>query len=172
MRPIFLAVGAMVATISIGLGIFLLVNTPNAEMPPENPYPPVYVGSLVIQDYWIAESLGAQQTSATYLTIASSAATDDRLTDVRAAFAGGATLHRTITEDGVSRMERLTAVIIPAGSQVTLAPGGLHLMLTGVSAPLTTGGEAELTLVFLEAGEITFRLPVRSRMEMMDHSGR
>lgn len=41
----------------------------------------------------------------------------------------GAELHRTVVHDGVARMEPVPALTVAPGATVTLAPGGLHLML-------------------------------------------
>ncbi len=176
MKSQILGFGAIALALVVGLGIARYVGAGNppgdmADIQVETPYASVEVGGLTISDYWIAESLGAQPNTAAYMTITSAAGTDDRLVAVRADFANMASLHRTVTEDGTSRMEGLTAVIIPAGGTVTLAPGATHLMLMGLADPLEANGEAELTLVFLDAGEVTFPAPVRSRTDMMDHGG-
>lgn len=174
MNSQILGFGAIALALVVGLGIARYVgagNPPSAPMEQvqEAMYPPIEVGGLTISDYWIAESIGAQPNTAAYLTITSTAATDDRLVGVTVDFADMSSIHRTVTEDGTSRMEGLTAVIVPAGGTVMLSPGGLHLMLMGVTEPLEAEGEAELTLQFLDAGDITFTAPIRTRMEMMDH---
>jgi hypothetical protein len=38
-------------------------------------------------------------------------------------------LHETRIEDGMARMRQLDGLDLPPGGRVTLAPGGLHLML-------------------------------------------
>ena len=44
------------------------------------------------------------------------------------------------------RMRELDALDLPAGQIVSLAPGGMHLMLFDLSAPLRDGGRVHLTL--------------------------
>ena len=68
--------------------------------------------------------------------------------------AGAAELHNHIMENGIARMRRVDAIDVPAGNSVTLKPGGYHLMLTDLKAPLKEGDLVKLTLVFEKAGEI------------------
>ena len=51
---------------------------------------------------------------------------------------------------------------IPAGATVTLQPGGLHVMLIGLTAPLAQGGRVPLTLRFARAGEVRVVLDVQA----------
>jgi periplasmic copper chaperone A len=41
-----------------------------------------------------------------------------------------------------------------AGGAATLAPGGAHLMLTGVKAPIRAGAKVPITLRFENAGAV------------------
>jgi copper(I)-binding protein len=51
---------------------------------------------------------------------------------------------------------------IPAGGAVELKPGGLHLMLIGLKAPLSEGGNVPLTLVFDNGMRVDAALSVRA----------
>ena len=59
------------------------------------------------------------------------------------------------------KMRRVGAIEIPPGESVRLEPGGLHMMLMGVSSPLETGERISVTLVFERAGEVVLSVPVR-----------
>jgi periplasmic copper chaperone A len=50
------------------------------------------------------------------------------------------------------RMRPLAAIDIPAGQTVTLSPGGMHIMLLGLTQPLREGQSFPLTLSFDHAG--------------------
>jgi copper(I)-binding protein len=69
-----------------------------------------------------------------------------------------AELHETMEVTGEMTMAPLTAIPLPAGKAVQLAPGGLHIMLTGLVKPLTA--DLTLTLTFEKAGDqqVTFPL--------------
>lgn len=47
--------------------------------------------------------------------------------------------HQHTHEDGMMRMRPLGELTVPAGGELTLAPGGVHLMLMGLSVPLVDG---------------------------------
>jgi copper(I)-binding protein len=49
---------------------------------------------------------------------------------------------------------------VPAGATVTLAPGGLHLMFMGLTAPFVEGESVPVTLKFEKAGEVTLDLSI------------
>jgi len=49
---------------------------------------------------------------------------------------------------------------IPAHGDVKLAPGGYHIMLTGLKHALVKGETAKLTLTFDRAGAVTVDFPV------------
>lgn len=171
MKPEFWGIGAIGLAILAGLGIarFVGVGSPASETAMEMPiYESVEVGDLTISGYWVAESIGTAPRTAAYLTITDNSGTDERLLDVTTEAAGMASLHRTVTDGGTSRMEPVDGIIVPSGGEMALRPGGLHIMLTALPAPLVDGADVELTLEFLEHGEVTFTAPVRSRAEMMD----
>jgi copper(I)-binding protein len=58
------------------------------------------------------------------------------------------------------RMRPVPAIDLPAGQAVQLAPGGLHLMLIGLTQALNQGGRVPVTLVFERAGEVEVQLAV------------
>ena len=99
--------------------------------------------------------------SAGYLTIHNLGKEDVRLTTVDATFAKKGTIHEMKMSDGVVTMgEKEGGVRVPSGEMVTLAPGGLHLMFTGLEVPLTKGDEHILTLSFSSCGKTDILLPV------------
>jgi copper(I)-binding protein len=51
---------------------------------------------------------------------------------------------------------------VPAGATVTLSPGGLHLMMMGLKAPLVEGETVPVTLTFATAGTVEIALVVGS----------
>ena len=67
----------------------------------------------------------------------------------------------TMTMDGtVMRMRQLDTIDVPAHGDVKLQPGGMHLMLTTLPAPLKAGQTVPLTLHFEHAGTKTVDVPV------------
>lgn len=59
-------------------------------------------------------------------------------------------------------MREVDEIPVPAGETVELKPGGYHVMLLELVAPLEEGSEVELTLTFEKAGEQTVTAEVRA----------
>jgi copper(I)-binding protein len=57
-------------------------------------------------------------------------------------------------------MRAAGAVPVAAGGMITMKPGGLHIMLTGLKAPLRPGTKLPIILRFEKAGLVRASLPV------------
>jgi hypothetical protein len=85
----------------------------------------------------------------------------DRLLSVASPAAESVELHGNEEEEGVMRMRPLEEPLeIPAGAEVPLERGGLHVMFMGLAAPFEDGALVALTLTFEEAGAIEVEVPV------------
>ena len=86
-------------------------------------------------------------------------------------------LHTHVDDGGVMRMRQVERIDVPAHGMATLAPGGYHIMLIDLVAPLAEGTTAPVELVF-DADGSTFRdsvtlsgsLPDRSRPDAWPHA--
>lgn len=94
--------------------------------------------------------------AAVRMVIRNGTATNDVLESVASPAAEHVTVHRTDTdEQGRSVMTAQGELAIPARSSVTFEPGGLHVMLTGITDDLEIGDDIDLTLTFQHAGPVT-----------------
>lgn len=114
--------------------------------------------AIEVSDAWARATAPGQSSGAIYATIANQGSAD-RLIGVSSSV-GMAMLHRSDNVGGVSRMRMLADLPVPADGQVALAPGGTHVMLTGLRAPLVVGDELSLTLRFAEAGARTLAVAI------------
>jgi periplasmic copper chaperone A len=126
------------------------------------------VGEVVINDPWVRASLGATGTSAAYMTIEVTGDHSDRLLGARSPLAEHAQLHAHVMDQGVARMRPVEAIEVAPGTPTVLAPGGLHIMLTGIQGKLTPGQTMPLELTFETAGKVELEVPVKG-MGGMDH---
>ena len=138
---------------------------------------------LEVTDAWARTSPRTADAGAVYLRIANDGDADDALVGVEVdpAVAARAELHETVNvEDGgdggqdggmddggtpgdaghgggmgggMMEMRPVDRIVVPAGGEVVLEPGGLHVMLLDLAAPLEAGSGVELTLEFEESGE-------------------
>ena len=141
--------GLVVLTAVLGLLAAGCSSTPAASAP-----------GLTISDAWARPAAAAGQ-SAAYLTIANAGAADTLLS-VRCSIAGSTMIHQTSTDaSGMTGMSPIEKLPIPAGATVTLAPGGYHIMMMGLTQALAAGSTLELRLVFEHAGEIPVSAAIR-----------
>lgn len=127
------------------------------------------VGDLEIVSPLLRFTLG--NTAATYFTIRNSGL-EDRLVEARSDLNAMIELHEVVTEGGSGRMQQIEGgIVVPANSEVTLQHGGLHVMLMNIDPELQPEQEVELTLVFENAGEVTFTLPATQLTSTGDDDG-
>ncbi len=75
---------------------------------------------------------------------------------------GRAMLHETTTTDsGVVKMEHLVKVHIPAGDELIMQPGSIHIMIMGLSRALVVGEKIPATLKFSDDLEMDIEFTVR-----------
>jgi copper(I)-binding protein len=110
---------------------------------------------------WARET-GQSDMAAAYLTIDNKGGAD-QLTGVRAAI-GQAMLHETSLDGGVMRMRPVDpreGLVVPSNGKLMLAPGGAHVMITGLKHPLKPGDHFSLTLRFAKARPHKVEITVR-----------
>jgi copper(I)-binding protein len=107
-----------------------------------------------------ASATPAAKAGAVYFTIRNEGASADTLTGVETDVAAMAMLHEAVEENGVASMRHLEALEIAPKETLTLSPQKLHVMLTGLKAPLRQGEHISLTLTFAKAGPVKVDVPV------------
>lgn len=133
----------------------MLTGAANAE--------PVQLGSLTIERAWARETAPSQKNGAVYLTVRNDGATPDRLLAASAELAERTELHESAFDaQGVARMRPVPAVDLPPAGEARLQPGGSHIMLVGLKAPLQGGSTFPLLLRFEQAGETRIEVTVES----------
>lgn len=115
---------------------------------------------LKIEDPWARATPPGAKVGAAYMKITS--ATADKLVGASSPAAARVEMHVTEKKGDVMRMREVKAYDIPAGGSFELAPGGAHLMLVDLKAPLKEGAKVPLTLRFEKAGEMKVELQVRA----------
>lgn len=128
-------------------------------------------GTLTVGNAWARTSAASQEMGAVYMTITSPV--DDALVSagVDASVAASAEIHETMmhsTEStmagdmgGSMMMHKVDEVALPAGEAVALKPGGYHVMLIDLAAPLTTGSVITVTLTMKSGATTTVEAEVR-----------
>lgn len=109
---------------------------------------------IQITDAWARQTISGQTSTAAYMILKNEGAGDDRLVSVSAQAPAMAMLHSSESSDAVARMRPIeSGLAIPAGAMIELKPGGTHVMVTGLRAPLDVGDTLKLTMRFEKSGE-------------------
>jgi periplasmic copper chaperone A len=98
---------------------------------------------------WIRTTVAQQTTTAGYLTITS--AQGGKLVDASSPAAASVEVHEMKMDGDLMKMRSVPALPLPAGKPVEFKPNGLHLMLTGLKAPLKAGDVVPIKLVVEDA---------------------
>lgn len=116
---------------------------------------------MMVHDLMAPASPLAGGNGAVYFIVMNNTTQDDRLVAVESEVAAATEMHESVAENNVIRMEpRPDGFAIPAGGSVTLAPGGKHVMLANLKAPLVEGESFTLTLRFQHAPAISVTTPI------------
>jgi len=99
---------------------------------------------LSVSEAWVRAMPPGATTTAAYLSIENRSREPREVTSVTSPQFARAELHETRMEDGVARMRAVGVLGIAPGERVTLAPGGVHLMLFDPVHPLGPGERVHL----------------------------
>jgi periplasmic copper chaperone A len=123
----------------------------------------VKAGDLVISQAWSRATPGGAKIGGGYLTIENKGTAPDRLIGGSSDAAGKVEVHEMAMNNGVMTMRPLDkGLTIEPGKTVKLSPGGLHLMLMDLKAPLKQGDKLPITLEFEKAGKVQVSLDVQA----------
>ncbi len=114
---------------------------------------------------WARPSVQGQLGTGAFMTL--TAREPLSLVGVASPAAGVAEVHEMKLEGDVMKMRPLKALELPAGKPVELKPGGNHLMLMDLKAPLAVNTTVPVTLTFRNAkgqqSQLAVQVPVSSR---------
>jgi len=125
--------------------------------------PPVDVAGLKIDGVWARATPPGAQVAGGFLHIANASKSADRLIGISAPDAAAKVeIHQSTMVGNVARMRQIVGgLAIPPGGDITLKPGGYHLMFLGLKAPFKKGEHVKATLDFKTAGKVDVIFDVR-----------
>ena len=149
--------------------LFLLVACQPAAKGPELRVQEPWIRSVSVGDMQHSASDMAEQTtsdssgqtSAAYMIIRNSGSEADQLIKVESDIADRVEIHISEMKGDVMTMRPVDKIEIPSNGMVELAPGGLHIMLTGIHRNLLDGEKVKLILQFEKSGPIPVEAEVR-----------
>ena len=119
------------------------------------------VGSLDVTQPWARATPKGASTGAAYLTVTNTGSKTARLSCASTDAAAKCRIHDMTMSNGVMKMRPVEGGLeIKPGQTVTLKPGGYHLMLEGLKAPLKAGDNVEATLTSSDGASIKIAFPI------------
>jgi copper(I)-binding protein len=122
---------------------------------------PWKLGDIVVEQAWARLVPGGAGPGSVYLTVHNKSGEDDLLLAVDSTVAEATAVYSTTVKDGVASMDPMPlGVSLPSHGELVMRPGGIHIMMTGVSRNTKVGDLLPVKMVFRDAGTLDFEVPV------------
>ena len=119
-----------------------------------------FAQNVTVTDAWARATVQGQKATGAFMKI--TAKDNTKLVGVSSPVAGVAEIHEMKMEKDVMKMAALpNGLDLPAGKAVELKPGGYHLMLMDLKAPLTKDTTVPVTLTFQDAKGVKSNLELK-----------
>lgn len=112
-----------------------------------------------VEGAWARATVQGQKGTGAFMSLTSKEAT--QLVGVTSPVAGVAEVHEMKMEGDVMKMRALPLLELPAGKKVDLKPGGYHVMLMDLKAPLAKDSTVPVTLLFKDAKGVESKLELK-----------
>jgi len=132
---------------------------------------PLHADSVKVENAWARATAPGQPVGAAFMDLAA----DANMTLVSATSPAAKTveLHTMSMDKGVMVMRQLKKIDLPKGKTVNLQPGGLHIMLIDLNAPLEAGKQTQVTLRVKNSkgktSELSVDVPVHAMASSAEH---
>ncbi|MEI6739801.1 MAG: copper chaperone PCu(A)C [Gemmatimonadaceae bacterium] len=117
-------------------------------------------GPLTVRNAW-ARPADSGAIGGAYVTITNTDTVSLTLTGWQTPLAAQTDVHETMQMEGMTHMMARTDITLPRDSSLVMAPGGVHVMLTGLTRALRTGDTIPLTVTLRDGRTVPMRVPVR-----------
>ncbi|AYQ26609.1 copper chaperone PCu(A)C [Polaromonas sp. SP1] len=112
-----------------------------------------------VEGAWARATVQGQKGTGAFMSLTAKDAT--QLVGVTSPVAGVAEVHEMKMEGDVMKMRALPLLDLPAGKKVDLKPGGYHVMLMDLKAPLAKDSTVPVTLLFKDARGVESKLELK-----------
>jgi copper(I)-binding protein len=116
---------------------------------------------LTVSDAWI-RALPPSVPSGGYFTLRNGTSAPVTLITAQSPACGMLMLHKSDSTTGMTSMDDVSEVIVPAGGTVKFAPGGYHLMCADAGPAIKPGQHVPVTLNFHGGAKVTAMFAVRN----------
>ena len=116
--------------------------------------------ALIVLDAWTRQVPGSD-VAAAYLTLRNPTTRPVTIVSIESPLAEHAMIHETKTVGGQSQMRPHEQLVISPGQTVKFEPGGLHVMLMGLTQPVAVGKSFPLVLLLADGTKVQVAAVVR-----------
>lgn len=116
--------------------------------------------TVKVEDAWVRGTVATQKATGAFMRLTSSA--NARLVSISSPAAGVVEIHEMAMENDVMKMRQVPGLDLSAGKTTELKPGGHHVMLMDLKAPVAGGDTVRLTLTFEDAARKRFTQEVQA----------
>lgn len=126
-----------------------------------------------VADAYVRMAPPGTKTTGAFMTLKNAGDKEAKVVTAASQVANVTELHNHINDGGVMRMRQVQEIVVPAKGETALKPGGYHVMLIDMKAPLKEGDHVVITLGFADGSSKEVHAPVKkpmAAMQEMDHS--
>ncbi len=99
----------------------------------------------------------SSKTTVMFLTFKNDGNSDQKVLNVKSSISDDIELHNMIMENGMMKMRATNEILVPKNSSVELKPGGLHVMIFNLKAPLKENEQHEFSIELSNKEIIKFK---------------
>ena len=122
--------------------------------------------SIEVSDPYVRMVPPTAPATAAFMELKNTSGKDHALVSAKAYINKITELHNHIHDNGVMRMRQVQKIDLPAGQSTALKPGGFHIMLIGLDAPVEKDQKIKIDLTFDDGSTKTIEAKGRPLMPM------
>ncbi|WP_439537640.1 copper chaperone PCu(A)C [Methyloversatilis sp.] len=127
------------------------------------------IADITVKDPWVRATVPQQKATGAFMQITAPKAA--RLVEASSPVAGVTEIHEMTMDNDIMRMRAIPGIDLPAGKAVELKPGGYHVMLMDLKAPITEGQDVLVTLVIEGADKKRETVVIKATARALGASG-
>jgi copper(I)-binding protein len=121
--------------------------------------------TVKVEDAWVRGTVATQKATGAFMRLTPSASA--RLVSASSPVAGVVEIHEMAMENDIMKMRQVPGLDLAAGRTTELKPGGFHVMLMDLKAPVKSGDLVPLTLVFEDATKQRFTQEIKAPVKAL-----
>jgi len=130
----------------------------------------VAADAVIVTDPYVRAMPPGQKVTGAFLSLKNDGDSNRSLVRAESDAAKNVELHEHVHKDGMMQMREVEKIDIAKGSTTALKPGGLHIMMIGLTRALNVGDIVDIKLIFDDGSEQVVKAPVKKILAGMGMS--